>query len=74
MHACMDTCACVRACVRFSGMDGIGGREKLEMEEDLHIVESGGEKGGGITALPFVLRGGGERQKKRNPEDCPPIG
>jgi len=37
------------------------------MEEDLHIVESGGEKGGGIIALSFVLRGGGEIEKNEIP-------
>lgn len=55
-------CARLRVCVRSGGMDGIG--EKVEVEEeDLHIAESGGEKGGGITAVPLVPRGGGETEK-----------
>lgn len=36
-------------------------------EEDLHVVESGGEKGGGITVVPFVQRGGGETEKNEIP-------
>lgn len=37
-------------------------------EEDLHdVMESGGEKGGGITAVPFVPRGGGETEKNEIP-------
>lgn len=68
---------CVRACVsaiRWRGRNrrerarGGGGGGKVEVEEeDLYAVESGGEKGGGITAVPFVPRGGGETEKNEIP-------
>jgi len=48
--------------MRSSGVDGIEGKVEME-EEDLYVVESGGEKGGGITAVPFVPRSGGETEK-----------
>lgn len=75
VRARLYVCACVRARVHacVSGVDEIRGKVEVE-EEDLYVVESGGEKGGGITAVPFIPRGGGRDRKKRNPEDCPPMG
>lgn len=61
---------CMRACVRSGNMDKTG--RKVEIEEDLYVVESGGEKGGGIiyTAVALMSRVTKERRKKRNPEDA----